>query len=841
MAHYVFVDQISDRIFHRYVDDAGNHKSEVLKGFPIVLYVRGKKTSTSSSSLMGEVLNPITFTSISDAQDFIKTNQSVQEVYGQTNLMYQFINHRYNQDITFDFNKIRVLAIDIETAYDSTGFPTPEKANQQILSIACKVFGEKQPFVVFGVKRYTRDDCTYIQCNDEVDLLIKFQRYWNEVTPDIVVGWNIHTFDIPYIINRSNKIIGEDFTRKFSPFSSNLTRCIVPYKMGEKGESYRIVGVSIIDYLDLYKKYASGTRESYRLETVAQYELQTGKVSYDEYDGLMGLYEDNFELFITYNKTDVDLIERLENKLNFLFLAATVAYLGKMRFEDIYSQVRFWDNHIYNKLQKKGVQIPPNKERSQEEIVGAYVKDPIPTLYRWIVTLDLTSLYPSIIMSFNLSPETQAGTATHTIDDIEGYINQTIDLDWAKEANVSVLANGATFSRSRHGVFPELVKEMFGQRKTFKKHALEVSQIIEQSKGKVSESELRQLRSEEATYDARQQAIKIALNSLYGASANRFFRYNNRDIAEGITLTGQLIIRFISNQLNVFLNQLFKTKDVDYIIFNDTDSAGLNLQVLVDRMFPDQSDVNKIVNFLDKFVQTHIDPFLGKEFARLADYLNAYENMLSMKREVIADRGLWRGKKNYILQVWDKEGVRYQKSKLKMMGVETAKSSTPSIVRGSLEKAIRIILNRTEGELQEYVRAYREQFFDAPLDQIAFPRGVSDLDKWCGPNGEPLKKTPIHVRGSLLYNSLIKKHKISHLVPAIKNGDKIRFIYLKEQNPTRSNVISFIDQLPREFKLDAFIDRDLQFEKTFYDPLRSFAQIVGWSLEPVYTLEQFFT
>lgn len=425
MEHYVFVEQIGDRIFHRYIDKNGKHKSEILKQFPIVLYVRGKKTEKSSVGLNGEVLNPIEFSDISEAQDFIKVNRSLQEVHGQTNLLYQFINQRYQEEIVFDFNKITVMAIDIETAYDNSGFPTPDRANQEILSISCKVFGDKTPFVVFGVKKYTRDDCTYIQCADEFEMFTMFQRYWCDVAPDVVVGWNVQGFDIPYIINRSNKVRGEDFTKKFSPFAAHLSRCITPYKIGDRGESYKIVGITVIDYLDLYKKYASSTLESYRLEVVAQHELQTGKVSYDEYDGLMGLYRDNFELFIQYNKMDVDLIERLENKLNFLFLAFTVAYLGKMRFDDIYSQVRFWDNHIYNHLQKKGIQIPPNKDRDSDEIVGAYVKDPTPALYRWVVTLDLTSLYPSIIMTENLSPETHVGPA---VKDGMSFLSDLLDI-----------------------------------------------------------------------------------------------------------------------------------------------------------------------------------------------------------------------------------------------------------------------------------------------------------------------------------------------------------------------------------------------------------------------------
>lgn len=838
---YTFIDQIGSRIFHKFVEN-GKSKMEVISDFPISLYVKGKREN-KFTGFMGEKLSRVEFSNIRDAQEFIKEYQPMQEIHGQTNLMYQFISHTYPKDIHFDVTKIKILGIDIETAYDSTGFPTPDKANQAILSVTMKVFGDKNPFVVFGCKQYTREGpFTYIQCTDEVDLLNKMQKYWREVNPDVVTGWNVDGFDIPYIINRSTKINGEDFTKKFSCFSDRLDRCIEKRSMGEKGDTYKIAGVTVIDYLDLYKKYSGTTLESYRLEVVAQHEIGTGKVNYDEYGGLMGLYEKNYDLFLQYNMTDVKIIEEMDQKLNYLVLAFTVAYLGKIRYSDIYSQVRFWDNHIYNVLLEQNIQLPPNKRREDVPIVGAYVKDPVPALYSWIVTVDLTSLYPSIIMSFNLSPETHSGRARHTIHDIDQYINMDLNLDWAKEENVCVIANRATFRKDSHGIFPQVAEKMFASRKAFKKHAIAAANEIEQLKeANASPEIISAKRGEEATYDAKQMAFKIALNSLYGASANQFFRFNNTDIAEGITMTGQLVIRFISNRLNAHLNKMFKTTDFDYVIFNDTDSAGLNFKYLVDKMFPDQSDTQKIVNFLDSFTKTHIDPFLETEFARLTEYLNAYKNMLVMKREVIADRGLWRGKKHYILQVWDKEGIRYTKPKLKMMGIETAKSSTPKIVRGSLEQAIKILLNGSEDDLQSYVKEFKKLFFDAPVQDIAFPRGVSDIDKWIEDASTVRKGAPIHVKGCILYNRLLKKFKITSTNPAIKNGDKIKFIYLVKQNPTQFNVISFIDHLPEKFGLNEYIDRQTQFEKTFYEPLRSLCEIVGWNPEKVATLDQWFT
>lgn len=304
-------------------------------------------------------------------------------------------------------------------------------------------------------------------------------------------------------------------------------------------------------------------------------------------------------------------------------------------------------------------------------------------------------------------------------------------------------------------------------------------------------------------------------------------------------MTGQLIIRYISKRLNDFLNGMFKTQDVDYVIANDTDSSMLNLEYIVNKMFKDQTDKQKIVDFLDKFVQKYISPYLIQEFQRLTDYLNAFENRLNMGREVIADKGLWRGKKNYILQVYDKEGIRYTTPKLKIMGIETAKSSTPNIVRGSLEKAIKILLNGTEKDLQEFVKKFKSEFFSASVQDIAFPRGVSDMDKWMTSDGSMAKGVPIHARGSIVYNRLLKNIHSGEFAP-IKNGDKIKFIYLKVPNPTQSHVIAFLDTLPPAFNLDKYIDKDTQFDKTFLEPLKSLACIANMNAEKTNSLDLFF-
>ncbi len=340
--------------------------------------------------------------------------------------------------------------------------------------------------------------------------------------------------------------------------------------------------------------------------------------------------------------------------------------------------------------------------------------------------------------------------------------------------------------------------------------------------------------------DSIQYALKIALNALYGACGNEFFRYFDINIAEGITKTGQTVIQFINNSINNFLNQKLKTTNVDYVIANDTDSAYIELERLVNLICPPDMDVQKKVDFIDKFVKTYLQPYIASEFERLANYLNCRKNTFSMKREIIADTAIWRGKKNYIMNVYDAEGVRYMNSELKVVGVESVRSSTPPICKTALEDCYRIMLNETDNnKLIEYVKTFKKTFMNAPISDIAYPRSISDIDKWECETGW-LNGTPIHVKAAIVYNRLLKKFKLVGKYELIKNKNKIKFIYLKTPNYTFNNAIAFFDEIPKEFELDEYVDRELQFEKSFYNPVKSFAELIGFTMEKQKTLNDIF-
>ena len=342
-------------------------------------------------------------------------------------------------------------------------------------------------------------------------------------------------------------------------------------------------------------------------------------------------------------------------------------------------------------------------------------------------------------------------------------------------------------------------------------------------------------------YNNFQMAKKIQLNSCYGALGNRYFRWFDINHAEAITMSGQLTTRWIISRLNKYINSLCKTDSVDYVVAGDTDSVYLSLENLVDMVFEDQSDTKKIVAWLDKVCKQKIEPFIDKSYSDLAKYMNSFSQKMHMKRECIADKAIWTAKKRYILNVWNQEGVAYETAKLKMTGIEAVKSSTPQACRDALKSVFGLIMNKTEADLQTYVMNFREIFKTLPFQEIASPRGVSNLSQYVTRGTEMfIKGTPINAKGSILYNRLIADMKLGGKYETVANGDKIKYCYLKSPNPYGTNVIACPAELPPEFGLDRYIDYDLQFEKAYLDPLSIVLNSIGWSAEKKSTLDSFF-
>ena len=603
---------------------------------------------------------------------------------------------------------------------------------------------------------------------------------------------------------------------------------------GRTNLAYEVAGVTILDYLDLYQKFTYSNQESYRLDHIAYVELGQNKFDHSQFENFKDFYTSDWQRFVEYNIQDVNLVDRLEDKMRLLELALTLAYDAKVNLSDVYSQVRMWDTLIYNDLKGRNIVVPPKiSTQKDDKYAGAYVKEPVPGVYDWVVSFDLNSLYPHLIMQYNISPET-------LID--ERFPGITVDKLLQEEVTPNpkycVCANGAQYRKDIHGFLPEIMQRIYDERKIFKKQMLAAKRDLENAK---SPAETETLQKSVSRFNNIQMARKIQLNSAYGAIGNQYFRYYNLANAEAITLSGQVSIRWIENKMNTYLNKLLKTDDFDYVIASDTDSIYLNLGPLVETVFAKREKSSaSIVGFLDKVCEVEFEKYIQNSYETLATYVNAYEQKMFMKRETIANKGIWTAKKRYILNAWDIEGVRFEKPKLKMMGIEAVKSSTPGACRTKIKEALEIMMSGTEDDLQKFVSNFRQQFEKMPLEDIAFPRGCNNIAKNSSPHSIYGKSCPIHVRGALLYNHYVKKHKLTHKFPLIQEGEKIKFLYLRKPNRINENVISFFQTLPQEFGLDKQVDYELQFQKSFLDPLKAILDTMGWHHEPQATLEFLF-
>jgi len=827
MQFYTNVFPLGDRMCVRGIEN-GKPFARKVDFFP-TLYVPSKKETSQWSTLDGTIVDEIKPGTIKETRDFVKRYEDVQgfDVYGNTNYVCQYISDTYESDIRFDMDNIRVFSLDIETKTEN-GFPDIKLANEEVLLISIKDSKTKQ-ITVFGTKPFVhdRDDVVYKTCRDEQQLLKEFIVWWQDNYPDVITGWNTEFFDIPYLVRRIDRELGESMSKKLSPWGYLNER--KTFIKGNEEIHYDIQGIAHLDYLALYKKFTYQKQESYRLDYICQEELGEGKLELPGED-FKDSYTNFWQIFVEYNIRDTELVYRLDDKMRLIELCLTMAYNAKINYEDVFSQVRMWDAIIYNHLRKKMIAIPAKTGSGKDaQFEGAYVKDPILGLHKWVASFDLNSLYPHLIMQYNISPE----TLTHdkipcTVDKL---LNQEVDTSYAQRRNLSLTANGWCYRKDVKGFMPELMEKMYIDRSKFKKQMLKIEQEYQNDKSKT------QLLKEISRLNNLQMAMKIALNSAYGAMGNQYFRYFDLRMAEGITTSGQLSIRWMANEFNKYMNKVLNS-DKDYVIAIDTDSIYLSLEDLIEKACEGKTTEYKIRQ-MDKVCEQMFQPFIDTTYQKLAEYMNAYSQKMVMKREVLADKGIWTAKKRYILNVHNSEGVQYAKPKIKVMGLEMVKSSTPAVIRNKLRDSIEVILKGDQKVLQEYIIEFRKEFNNLPVEEIAFPRGVNGMKQYAG---SPIytKGTPIHVRGALLFNHYVKRKGLEKKHQLIRDGDKIRFVYVKKPNPFNEDVVAFSQELPKEFGLHQFIDYDKQFEKTFLDALDSVIEPLGWSVEEKTSLEDFF-
>ena len=580
--------------------------------------------------------------------------------------------------------------------------------------------------------------------------------------------------------------------------------------------------------MDAYKKFTYVNQESYSLNHIAYAELGEKKLDYSEYASLHELYKTNYQKFVDYNVHDVVLVERLEEKMKLLEMIISLAYMAKINYNDVFSPVKMWDCIIYNHLREQRIVVPPKQNETKNEAYeGAYVKEPKIGRHKWVCSFDLNSLYPHLIMQYNISPETIVGMHDES-GLVEPLLNRQVDTSFLREKNLTMTPNGSLYSRGKQGFLPALMEKMYTDRVKYKKLMIE-----EQKKGKSADT------NKLAQYHNMQINLKIALNSAYGALGNQWFRFYDVRNAEAVSVAGQLSIRWAERAVNQFLNKILESDNVDYVIASDTDSLYVTMEKMVEKV--GLTETNKVIKFLDTVCDGKIQDVIDKCYGDMAEYVNAFQQKMVMKREVLADVGIWVAKKHYVLNVHNSEGVQYDEPKLKIMGIEAVKSSTPEPCRNALKEAFKIMMNGTEDDVINYIESFRKEFRSYSPEEVSFPRSVKGLAKYYDSATIYQKSTPIHVKGSLIYNKILQNKRLTKKYPSIQEGEKIKYAYLKEPNPTGDTVIAMLNNLPEEFELKQFIDYEKQFSKAFLDPMIGILNIIGWEHERKTNIMGFFT
>jgi len=837
--YYTNVSARFGKILYRgYTVDDGIRKRVSRKlDFGPTLYLESKDETSELNSLFGTPLVEKKFDSMVSSREFIKTYKDVMPIYGYSanRTEYEFIARAFPDVMSVLLEDLKVIGFDIETKVGVNGppgVPNPYLALEEITHIAFQDHRTEQvvSYTTAPITLEDEDDVTYERFNTEKELLVAIIKYIEHEDPDIIYGFYSDFFDIPYIINRIRNVLGEKMACRLSPFGIIDER---EYEVnGKVFTEYKIVGRTLLDTQAMYKKFVLTKREAYSLDNLSKVELGVGKLenpcaTFKEFSEA----EEHINTFAKYNVIDTKRLTGLDKKCGLLDLVVSLTYLTKSNFNDSFSPVKYWECYIMSILLNENTFVSVNNQSNgSKEIPGAYVEEPVPGFYDWPVSIDATSLYPSIMKCLNLSPETLVGVLPGVT--VDGFLSGKTHIEFGCDPDLSLAANGAMFHHKFVGIVPRLVDNVLVGRRIAKNEMLRLKQLYIDTKDP-------QYKKLSDLQNILQGALKVAANSFYGVFLQKGFMFYDPRIGEAITLTGQYIIMLVGDHCNKRFNEFFKTENVRYTIYRDTDSCFFTLGSVVKKYWPNSTDL-QIVDALDKLIEKHLRPFIDEATNEIASAQNHYIKTIFFKRENICSGGFWMAKKKYALKVYDSEGVRYPDGDYKIMGIEVVRSSTPAIAREALKQCVIHVIDKDIDKVRNDVTIAYQQFMTVPVEEIAFPRGANNLSVYSSNETIYTKGTPIAVRGSLMHNHFVKKLSLEDKYEPIQEGEKIRFIYLKEPNHFKENIIAFSDILPPEFNLHKYVDRELQFEKVFLAPLVNIMTAVGWQLEEKETLDEFF-
>jgi len=725
------------------------------------------------------------------------------------------------------------LFIDIEVDVED-GFPTPETAENEITSIAIYDAAGDEKFVWIldpsgQVPNLKQGNLETVSCKSEYELLQKFMSKYFEIQPTIITGWNIDFFDIPYLYNRMVNVMGESFARKLSPIND-----VIWLKHRNR---YRISGVSCLDYMALYKNFTYSQESSYSLEAISQKELGKGKLKYE--GTLDTLLKTDIQKYVDYNMNDVDLVVELDQKMKLIDLARGICHKGHVPYEDFLFATRYLDGAALTYLKRQDIVAPSRKPRDSDEpldLLGAFVKAPNPGRYKWVYDLDLTSLYPSIIMTLNVSPETKVtklsnfdgtkyvkGLGQHYTDGWNGWEDSNELQIYLQKNLYSIAANGVVYDTKINGFLPSILRKWFDERVEFKNLRKRY-----EKEGDAAKAEY---------FDRMQLVTKILLNSFYGVLGNPGFRFFDPDNAVAITSTGQQLIKFTAD----IGNQYYKNElgvDKDYCIYTDTDSTFFSSLPIIKKRYPD-FDISDEEWMAKKTIEvaSEVQDFINKAYDMYGKrFHNVDTHRFDIKQEFVAKAGLWIAKKRYAQWLINQEG--HTISRLDVKGLDVVRSSFPPAFRKFMAEVLEDILNDIDKvALDEKILAFKESIKDRDLLDIMFPVGVKNVTKYvtkgAKPFAPPAKGTPVHVKSAINYNDMLKHHNIRS-VREIINGEKIKWTYVK-QNPMHLNTIAMKGYEDPDVIINfikQFIDHDKIFKSSFENKLNDFYDALDWGRIP---------
>ena len=748
-----------------------------------------------------------------------------------------------------------ILTYDIECEMTS-GLPNPEEAKNELTSIALHDSATNQYWVLVMDKEglmveKTTDKAIVLPFKTEEEMLLKYLELYEQINPSIVTGWNIDFFDTPMLYNRIKRLLGEQQANRLSP----IGKCFwSPYR-----KRFFMAGVSYLDYIELYKKYNYGELPNYRLDTVAQIELGRGKIEYQ--GNLDQLFKEDIEKFIEYNLVDVELVVGFEQKLQFIDLCRGIAHAGHVPYEDFVYSSKYLEGAMLTYLRRKNL-VAPNKpadrqermqalrDNDQEKFIGAYVKDPIVGKYDWIYDLDLTSLYPSIIMTINISPETKIGKVKDW--DVQKYLKGEVDTyyigddaiskenlkEYLEKSKFSIASNGVLYRTDTVGCIPGILDLWFEQRVEFRK--------LEKKYGQEGNQE------QYAFYGKRQLVQKILLNSLYGVLGLPAFRFYDVDNAEAVTTTGQTVIKSTADMTNLKYNKELGTPDLDSNIYIDTDSVFFSAVPLMDKRTPNwrEETQDTIAGYVDD-IAGEVQDYLNNFYDILSEKIfnvDRSQHRLEIKKEYVAKAGLWVAKKRYAQWIIMNNGIPMDK--LDVKGLDVKRSSFPKSFQDCMGTVlIDILKGKTEEEISDFVLAFKKSMTSIDVKDIAKNSAVKNLKKYM-PKGKrvpftTMKGTPAHVKAAIAYNDCLVHFNAPYKYNPMTNGDKVKWVYLKN-NPLGLDGLAFTgysDPPEIEKFIETYVDHNKIFERELRYKLQDFYDAIGWGevVSEQKTAEKFFS